>query len=186
MRRMAQLASATSGSAVATASIVSRAWMPKLRRRTNSLIKDLRASSRARCNRSAPSPGDYAIAIVKNAPAVPRCSPSTLGYLCPQECRHPLPGLVGAGDVVGGAAFVRKGMRSVIAIDLVAAAGRLQCPFEIVDRRGRAPIVPIGEKAFQRHTDLGRVGERLRRYPVKAHPGAEFRDMYGGGHAQGS
>src|SRR5437764_11674179 len=104
--------------------------MPKLRRRTNSLITDLRASSRAGCSRSAPSRCHYAIAIVKNA---------TLGDLRPQECRHPLPGLVGTADVVSRAALVGEGMRRVVAIDLMAHAGRFQCPFEIVDRIRCAP-----------------------------------------------
>src|SRR6202030_195787 len=108
--------------------------MPKLRRRTNSLIADLRASF-------GPAATDPRLATTglngqsANRRPVPlrdrnrqkraRYSSSTLGYLRPQECRHALPGLVGAGDVVGVAAFVRKGMRGVIAIDLVADAGRL-------------------------------------------------------------
>src|SRR5436309_3892187 len=115
--------------------------MPKLRRRTNSLITDLRASSRAGCSRSAPSRCHWAIAIVKNA---------TLGDLRPQECRHALPCLVGAGDVVSRAALVGEGMRRVIAVDLVADTGRLQRPFEVVDRRRRAPVVLVGEMALQR------------------------------------
>jgi hypothetical protein len=60
---------------------VSRAWIPKLCRRTNSLIEDLRAYSGrpqpigvslqlvSTRSRQTADPCHYAIAIVKNAPA---------------------------------------------------------------------------------------------------------------------
>src|SRR4029077_8706957 len=153
--------------------------MPKLRRRTNSLIADLRASfGPAATDRRLATTGLNAQSA--NRRPVPlrdrnrqkraRYSPSTLGYLRPQECRHAFPRLVGAGHVVSRAALIGKGMRRIIAVDLMADGSRLQCPFEIVDRRGCAPVVLVGEMALQRHTHLGRLGESLRRDPVKAHP----------------
>src|SRR5689334_7110914 len=97
-------------------------WYMERRRRQSSRGHDAGAASR---NRTARSGG--------------------LGF---EESRHALPGLVGAGDVVGGAAFVGKRMRRVVAVDLMRDAGCLQRTFELIDRGGRAPIVAVGEMAL--------------------------------------
>src|SRR6266851_3582626 len=109
VRRMAKLPTATRGSAVTSASIVSRAGIPKLWRRRNIFMKDPRASSE-----------HYAIAIVKKTSGRAR---SNLGDLHPQERGHALPSLVGAGDIVGRAALVGEGMRRVVTVDLVFDRG---------------------------------------------------------------
>ena len=44
---------------------------------------------------------------------------SDLGDLRPQDGGHALPGLVGAGDIIAGAALVGKSVRGIVAIDLV-------------------------------------------------------------------
>src|SRR5882724_10681058 len=63
-----------------------------------------------------------------------------LGDIRLEKPGHAVPGLVGAGDIVGGAALVGKGMRTVVAVDLVFDAGGFQCLFQIVDRGGCAPV----------------------------------------------
>jgi len=70
---------------------------------------------------------------------------------------HAVPGLVGAGHIVGGAALVGEGVRGVVAVDLVLDAGAFQHLLEIVDRGRRAPIVLVREVPLERHPDLGRV-----------------------------
>src|SRR6266851_5638031 len=172
VRRMAKLPTATRGSAVTSASIVSRAGIPKLWRRRNIFMKDPRASSE-----------HYAIAIVKKASGRAR---SDLGDLRPQERGHALPSLVGAGDIVGRAALVGEGMRRVVTVDLVFDAGGFQSLFEIVDRGGGAPVVLVGEVPLKRHLHLGRVGELLGRDAVKADRGVDLRDMHRRGDRQRS
>src|SRR5271166_4366773 len=49
-----------------------------------------------------------------------------LSDLCFEKCGHPVPSLVGACDIVGGAALVGEGVRGVIAVDLVPDAGAFQ------------------------------------------------------------
>src|SRR5580693_974471 len=111
--------------------------MPKLRDRTNSLIEDPRTSSGpAATGLNGQSVNCRPVPLRdRNRQKRARRSPSTLGYLRSQECRHPLPRLAGAGDIVSSAALVGEGMGRIITVDLVADAGGLQCPFEIVDRR---------------------------------------------------
>src|SRR5579863_8205044 len=84
-----------------------------------------------------------------------------------QKLRHAVPGEVGGADVVCLAALVGKGMRGVVAVDLMRNARFLQRLFEIVDGGRGAPIVLVGEVALQRNADLRRVGELLRRNAVK-------------------
>src|SRR6516225_7810717 len=105
---------------------------------------------------------------LRSAP-VPRTA-ADLSDLRLQERGHPIPRLIGTGDVVGGAALVGEGVRRVVAIDLVLDAGALQHLLEIVDRGRRAPIVLVGEVPLERHTDLGRVGKILGRNAGKADP----------------
>src|SRR5207302_2600985 len=75
-----------------------------------------------------------------STPANPIKSDRLLGDIRLQEGGHAVPGLVGTGDVVGGAALVGEGVRRVVTVDVVFDAGCFQRLFEIVDRGGRAPI----------------------------------------------
>ena len=56
--------------------------------------------------------------------------------------------------------------------------------FELIDRGGRAPIVPVGEMALQRPPHFGRIGKFFRRDAVEADAGGEFPHMHGGGDRQ--
>src|SRR5271167_1217216 len=89
-----------------------------------------------------------------------------LNYMGLQEGGHAVPGLVGAGDVVGGAALVGEGVGGVVAVDLVLGPGSFERLFEIVDRGRGAPIVLVGEMALERYPNPGRVGEILGRDAV--------------------
>src|SRR5690348_1017456 len=91
---------------------------------------------------------------------------------------HPLPGLIGAGDVVGRAALVEERMRRVVAEDLRRLAGRLHRRFQLVDGLRGAPVVAVREMALKRRPDPGRIGELLRRNTVEAYSGGEVRDMH--------
>src|SRR5215471_948759 len=73
-----------------------------------------------------------------------------LGDFRAQKGRHPLPREIRACHIVSRAALIGKGMRRVVAIDLLLDAGTLQYPFEIVHRRRSTPIVPVSEMALQR------------------------------------
>src|SRR5207237_5458230 len=95
--------------------------------------------------------------------------------------RHALPVLVGTGDIVGGAALVGEGVRSVVAVNLMLEAGCFQRLLEIVDGGGCAPIILVGEVALKRHPYLGRVGKVLRRYSIEADCGVDFMKMHRGG-----
>src|SRR5262244_2418831 len=92
-----------------------------------------------------------------------RSFPFALGDLCSQKRRHAVPSLVGARHIVSGAALVGKGMRRVVAIDLMRDPRRFERPFQLVDRSRRAPIVLVRKMTLERHAGPGRVGELLGR-----------------------
>ena len=62
--------------------------------------------------------------------------------------------LVGAGNIVGSAALIGKGVSGIVAVDLVLDDGAFQHLLEIVDRRRRAPIVLVGEVPLESYSDL--------------------------------
>src|SRR5262249_62059948 len=93
--------------------------------------------------------------------------------------QHSLPGLLGGGAVVDVALLVHEGMLRVVAVDGRDFTGGLEVGLEFVDRGRGAPVVLIGKVGLQRHLEVARRGDALRRQAVKANGGAQFGNAEG-------